>query len=327
MTTISENQIPAMSDNQTNSVSHAVPAKTFGGSLSRITASLPHLDQRLMQFVSAHSISFMRLSLAIVFVWFGLMKLVHPASEFGMVIGTTYWFPLSPNFLVPAMGVTELLTGVAILFARGALLRLGLLFLVLHMLATFVVLVLMPDLSFHNGNPLILTNAGEYVVKNVVLIAAALLVLGSITGSEKKASGQSPNGTSVNGHNKGPDYQIESARSQWTAHRDGLGSLGIDVKSMSQRLDTLYRDLEEATHQIAQEANRQIAVSEKLATIGQLSAGMANNLRNPLGAIGAQSTAIRPETSNGSTKDEDERIHDNRTHDRPGNWSETQEVI
>lgn len=60
-------------------------------------------------------------------------------------------------------------------------------------------------------------------------------------------------------------------------NRDELGSLATDVNSMSQRLDTLYRDLEEA--------NRQVVSSEKLATLGQMSGGIAHDLRNPLGAI------------------------------------------
>ena len=68
-------------------------------------------------------------------------------------------------------------------------------------------------------------------------------------------------------------------------NRDEIGSLGTDVNSMSERLNTLYQELEEANRMIAEDANRQIAASEKLATIGQLSAGMAHDLRNPLGAI------------------------------------------
>ena len=50
-----------------------------------------------------------------------------------------------------------------------------------QMLATFSVLVLEPGLSFVNGNPLLLTVTGEFVVKNLVLIGAGLLVAGSMS--------------------------------------------------------------------------------------------------------------------------------------------------
>ena len=158
MATISDKQIPG--------VSNSVPNKPLGRFRTRRPALVPHLDQLMTWVVSAFSIGFMRLSLAIVFLWFGLLKLVYPASDFGMVIGTTYWFPLSPQTIVLTLGVAEILIGTAVLFGVAVMLRLGLIFVVLHMLATFTVLVLMPDLAFKNGNPLLLTGSGEYVVKN-----------------------------------------------------------------------------------------------------------------------------------------------------------------
>ncbi len=291
-----------ISDNKMQAVTNNVQTQPHAGFLSRSQTLVPHLVQLLTRLVAVHSIGFLRLSLAIVFVWFGLLKLVHPALEFGMVTGTTYWFPLSSQSIILTMGVAEILMGAAILFGVGVILRLGLLFVLLHMLATFTVLVLMPDLAFKNGNPLLLTSSGEYVIKNLVLIAAALVVLRSITDSEKKPIGQSLNGTSVNGHSKGPIHEIQRTLSPSTANRNGHGLLGTNVNSMSQRLDTLYDELEEATRQIAEEANRQIAVSEKLANIGQLSAGIADDLLNPSGVMRSQGTAIPPKTSKGSKK-------------------------
>ena len=183
-----------ISDNKMQAVTNNVQTQPHAGFLSRSQTLVPHVVQLLTRLVSAHSIGFLRLSLAIVFVWFGVLKLVHPALEFGMVTGTTYWFPLSSQSIILTMGVAEILMGAAILFGVGVILRLGLLFVLLHMLATFTVLVLMPDLAFKNGNPLLLTSSGEYVIKNLVLIAAALVVLRSITDSEKKPIGQSLNG-------------------------------------------------------------------------------------------------------------------------------------
>jgi putative oxidoreductase len=42
----------------------------------------------------------------------------------------------------------------------------------LHLSGTFLVLLLRPDVAFVDGNPLLLTVEGEYVVKNLVLLAA-----------------------------------------------------------------------------------------------------------------------------------------------------------
>lgn len=47
-----------------------------------------------------------------------------------------------------------------------------------HLSGTFLVLVTQPAVAFQDGNPLALTMTGEFVVKNVVLIAAGLVLIG-----------------------------------------------------------------------------------------------------------------------------------------------------
>ena len=48
----------------------------------------------------------------------------------------------------------------------------------MHLLGTFTVLVTQPDLAFQQGNPLLLTVEGEFVVKNLVLLSAGLALAG-----------------------------------------------------------------------------------------------------------------------------------------------------
>ena len=50
----------------------------------------------------------------------------------------------------------------------------------LQMLGTFLVWVTQPGDSFQDGNPLLLTTTGEFVLKNLVLIAAAMVVGGKL---------------------------------------------------------------------------------------------------------------------------------------------------
>jgi putative oxidoreductase len=47
---------------------------------------------------------------------------------------------------------------------------------VLQMLGTFLVLVVQPDIAFQEANPLLLTTEGEFVIKNLVLLSAGLLI-------------------------------------------------------------------------------------------------------------------------------------------------------
>jgi len=117
----------------------------------------------------------LRLALGIVFVWFGALKLfgVSPAAD--LVAATVYWFP--PELFVPVLGVWEVLIGACLLYRP--LIRLGVLLLFLQMPGTFLPLVLLPDVTFGTA-PYALTVEGQYIVKNLVIIGAALVVGGSV---------------------------------------------------------------------------------------------------------------------------------------------------
>ena len=44
------------------------------------------------------------------------------------------------------------------------------------MAGTFLVLVMHPEVAFQDGNPFLLTVEGEFVIKNLVLLSAALVI-------------------------------------------------------------------------------------------------------------------------------------------------------
>ena len=53
------------------------------------------------------------------------------------------------------------------------------------MLGTFLVFIFLPEIAFQDGNPLKLTVEGEFVIKNLVLLAAAMVVGASIGSDEE----------------------------------------------------------------------------------------------------------------------------------------------
>jgi putative oxidoreductase len=81
---------------------------------------------------------------------------------------------LDASWFVPVLGVLEVLMGVA--FATGRFLRVVLPVFALHLGGTFLVLVLLPEVAFEGDNPLMLTVVGEFVVKNLVLLSAGIVV-------------------------------------------------------------------------------------------------------------------------------------------------------
>ena len=129
-------------------------------------------DERLRPFLARVGVPLLRISLGIVFVWFGLLKVfdVSPVSE--LVAKTIYWF--DPDVVVPALGVFEVFVGLCLI--AGRLMRIALPLLVLQMVGTFLVLVMHPNVAFQHGNPFLLTVEGEFVIKNLVLLSAALVI-------------------------------------------------------------------------------------------------------------------------------------------------------
>jgi len=118
------------------------------------------------------SLPLLRLAIGIVFVWFGALKIADLTPVGTFVANTLPWF--SRGFIVPALGWFEVLLGLALI--TGRLLSLVCAALVAHLCGTFLALVMQPSVTFQDGNPLMLTTEGEFVVKNLVLIAAALVI-------------------------------------------------------------------------------------------------------------------------------------------------------
>jgi putative oxidoreductase len=114
----------------------------------------------------------LRISLGVVFVWFGTLKALNASAVGGLVAGTTPF--LDASWFVPALGFLEIAMGLA--FASGRLLRLVLPVFVIHMTGTLLVLPVLPDVAFEQGNPLMLSIVGEFVVKNLVLLSAGIVV-------------------------------------------------------------------------------------------------------------------------------------------------------
>jgi uncharacterized membrane protein YkgB len=140
-----------------------------------ISALLDTFDRLVVWAMDSFGIKFARLALGIVFIWFGALKMIGDLSPaYDLVAATVYW--LTPEIIIPLIGLWEVAIGVAFLFPP--LTRLALLLLIPQMPATFLPLVLLPAVTF-TVVPWGLTLEGQYIVKNLVIIACALIIGGT----------------------------------------------------------------------------------------------------------------------------------------------------
>ena len=144
--------------------------------LPLLASRFDHVDTRISEFMARYGIVALRWAVGIVFIWFGALKLfpgMSPAEE--LVKNTVYFF--DPAWFFPFLGVWEILIGVFLLVRP--LIRVAIFLLFLQMPGTFLPLVLLPDVCF-TAFPFGLTLEGQYIIKNLVLIAAALVVGGTV---------------------------------------------------------------------------------------------------------------------------------------------------
>jgi putative oxidoreductase len=133
---------------------------------------LERLDNRILAWLGRAALPLLRVSLGLVFVWFGALKIGGETPVADLVADTVYW--VDPSWFVPLLGVFEVVVGIGLLFGR--LLRIVLALFALQMMGTFLVLVIQPEVAFQDGNPLLLTTEGEFVIKNLVLLSAGLVI-------------------------------------------------------------------------------------------------------------------------------------------------------
>jgi len=136
------------------------------------------IDRTITSALRRWSLPALRVSLGIVFVWFGALKVFGVTPVADLVADTVYWF--DPDWVVPVLGWAEMVVGVGLIF--GVWLRAVLALFVAQMAGTFLVLVVQPDIAFTDGNPLLLTVEGEFVVKNLVLLSAGLVIGATVRG-------------------------------------------------------------------------------------------------------------------------------------------------
>ena len=133
--------------------------------------------------MARYGLVFLRLSLGIVFLWFGVLKFfpeMSPAQELAArTIGVLTGGWVTPGVALPVLAAWECLIGIGLLVGRA--LRTVLLLLYLQMLGTLTPLALFPGEVFIHI-PYAPTLEGQYIIKNLVLISAGIVIGATVRG-------------------------------------------------------------------------------------------------------------------------------------------------
>ena len=152
-----------------------------------------HLEISFSQWANRHAVDLLRISLGIVFFWFGVLKFFPGKSPAeGLAAQTLHalsWGLLSEEFSLRFLAAWECAIGLGLIFRLY--LRGTLVLLYLQMLGTFTPLFLFPALSFAQA-PLIPSLEGQYILKNLVLLSGGLVIAGFDRGLRPQRASESP---------------------------------------------------------------------------------------------------------------------------------------
>jgi uncharacterized membrane protein YkgB len=122
-------------------------------------------------------ISLLSISISIVYFWFGFLKFFPELSPAEYLAKTTIdllSFNLIPsNISILLLAFWECIIAVCLIFIKTR--RIAVILALVHMLGTFTPFILLP-LETHTTSFYSLTLVGQYIIKNIVLISALLVV-------------------------------------------------------------------------------------------------------------------------------------------------------
>ena len=135
---------------------------------------ISNLDELLVAALHRWSIPALRVSLGLVFIWFGALKIFGFSPVVGIIQQTYTFLPI--HLFVLILGGWEMLIGICMILKRA--LRCALILMCIHLTGTFLSVYLAPGHFFLQRIPFLLTADGEFVMKNMVLVAAGLVIGG-----------------------------------------------------------------------------------------------------------------------------------------------------
>ncbi|MDN5089088.1 MAG: DoxX family membrane protein [Aliarcobacter butzleri] len=124
-----------------------------------------------------NTIKLMRLSLGIIFVWYGMLKFfptLSPAEDLAIkTIDIMFFHLIDGSLSIKLLAILEVAIGIG--FLSGYYTKLVTIIFLGHMLCTFAPLFILPELSFTHA-PYAFTLVGQYIVKNIVFILVGIMI-------------------------------------------------------------------------------------------------------------------------------------------------------
>ena len=140
-------------------------------------------DAAITRWMARYGVTLLRISLGVVFFWFGLLKFfpgLSPATELATrTIDVLTFGKVPQGVAINVLAAWETLIGLGLIL--GIAMRATLLLLFVQMLGTITPIFFFPELVFTRV-PYAPTLEGQYIIKNLVLISAGIVIGATVRG-------------------------------------------------------------------------------------------------------------------------------------------------
>ncbi len=151
--------------------------------MQNLLATYERVDVDITKWMARYGVVLLRIALGIIFFWFGFLKFfpgMSPAEDLAVRTISKLSFDLIPgNVSILILATWECLIGLGLL--SGKFLRATLLLLLLQMIGAATPILIFPHEVF-TAIPYAPTLEGQYIIKNLVLISAGLVIGATVRG-------------------------------------------------------------------------------------------------------------------------------------------------
>ncbi len=136
------------------------------------------IESNVLDWMALHGIVLLRISIGIIFFWFGFQKFfpgISSAEDIATrTIDVMSFGIVKAPYSMPILATWETLIGIG--FITGKYLRPTVLLLYMQMIGTLFPLFVFPGETFYLA-PFVPTIEGQYIIKNIIIITAAMVIL------------------------------------------------------------------------------------------------------------------------------------------------------
>ncbi len=140
------------------------------------------IDRRITRWLAEYGLTLLRVSIGVIFFWFGVIKFWPGLSAADQLATDTIdqisFGLIADDFARVLLALLETAIGIGLI--TGKYMRFTLLLLLGQMFGAVTPLFLFPEVTW--SQPLVPTLEGQYILKNIVLVSAALTIGATVRG-------------------------------------------------------------------------------------------------------------------------------------------------